>query len=173
MGKNISQLVLDDREKRYHYILELLKKYNLPVLCGKINYPGNNKNTVEAINAFKMLVKVINNKFSMSTVFSVILEGFDGMSVLLVINMEPVVIKKIAVDIEESNELGRIYDIDVYTKSGTSIDREIIGLPPRRCIICGDNARICVRSGKHSLLEIIQKINEIINNCGDRNEYRI
>lgn len=167
MEINISQLILGDREKRYNEMLEMLRKYDLPVLCGKLNYPGKDKNTVEANKAFEKLIKIINQKFNIKTVFSKELKGFDGRSILAVIDMPPEDIKKITAKIEDSSELGRVFDIDVYIKDGSSIGRELINLPPRECIICGVDARVCVRSGKHSLQETLQRINEIINNYGE------
>lgn len=163
---DISQMILEDREKRYNNILNLSCRYDLPVVCGKLNYPGNDKNTIEANKAFEILLKIIKEKFSTKTVCFKELCGFDGRSVLAVVNMLPEKIKKIAVDIESGCELGRIFDIDVYLKDGNSIGREMIDEPSRRCIICGGDARICVRSGRHSLDEILNRINEIINNYG-------
>lgn len=167
MKPNISHLILEDREKRYNYILELLKKYNLPVVCGKVNYPGENKNTIEANRAYEILISIIKEKFKMETVFSAELEGFDGRSILTVIDMLPKDIKYITARIEDGSELGRIFDMDVYINDGTSIGRELIGLPSRKCIICKEDARICVRSGRHSLQETLKRINEIINTYGD------
>lgn len=167
METSISQLILEDREKRYNDIIDLIRKYNLPVLCGKLNYPGKDKNTVEANRAFEILNKIIKENFKFKTVFSKELKGYDGKSILAIIDMFPNDIKKLSVKIEESSKLGRIFDIDVYIEDGSSIGRETINMTPRGCIICGDNARICARSGKHSLEETLNKVNEIINNYGD------
>lgn len=167
MEMNISQLILEDREKRYNYVLKLLGRYALPVVCGKLNYPGVNKNTIEANKAFQILRKKIKDSFRMKTIFSVELEGFDGRSILAVIDMLPIDIKGVTVGIEDGSEIGRIFDIDVYKGDGGSIGRDMLDMPPRKCIICGDDARICVRSRKHSFLDTIGKINEIINNYGD------
>lgn len=168
MEANISQMILYDREKRYAHILELSKKYNMPVVCGKLNYPGTNKNTVETDKAYDILRSIIKEKLRIETVFSMELEGYDGKSYLAVIDMPPEKIKRITANIEDSMEIGRIFDIDVYINDGSAIGRELINQLPRKCIICGENARICVRSGKHSLQETLKKINQIINNYGDQ-----
>jgi holo-ACP synthase len=166
METNISQQILEDREKRYYNVLYLARKYNLPVVCGKLNYPGKDKNTNEANTAFEILHKIIKEKLSEKIIFSKELRGFDGRSILAVIDMPPETIKKIATQIEDSSEIGRVFDIDVYLKDGNSIGRENINITPRRCIICDEAARICIRSGKHSLNETISRINKIINNYG-------
>ena len=166
MERNISRLILEDREKRYNDVLELSRKFNLPVVCGKLNYPGGNKNTVEANRAFEILLEILKEKFRMKVVSSRALEGFDGRSILMAVDMSPEAIKETTVELEDNGQIGRIFDIDVYIKEGESINREMINLPPRKCIICGENARICVRSKKHSLEETLNRINEIINYYG-------
>lgn len=167
METNISQLILEDRERRYNEILKLLSEYDLPVLCGKLNYPGVDKNTVEANKAFAALCNIIKDSFIHKTILSRELTGYDGRSILAVIEMEPEEIKKITTRIEEGSQLGRIFDMDVYIGDGSSIGREMISMPPRKCLLCEENAKLCVRSGKHNLKEILNKINEIINNYGE------
>ena len=104
--------ILEDREKRYNRIVELLYKYNLPILCGKINYPGNNKNTKEAQIAFLVLKEYIEQEFKDIIIHSEILKGQDGQSIIGVLKTDPLEAKKRAVYIEERNKIGRIFDID-------------------------------------------------------------
>lgn len=167
MDRNISQLILEDREKRYNEILAFIGEYDLPVLCSKLNYPGGNKNTKESSRAFEILSSIIKESFGTEIVFLKKLTGFDGSSILAVVNMHPLEIKKITCMLEDRSQLGRIFDIDVYVGDGSSIGREMIDMSPRKCIICEDDARICVRSRKHSLEETLNKVNDIINNYGD------
>lgn len=56
--------------------------------------------------------------------------------------------KRSAVRIEEQNPAGRIFDIDIITDDG-SISRNILGLSPRRCLLCGAEAKICARLRAH------------------------
>jgi holo-ACP synthase len=156
---NISLLILEDREKRFYNTLDLVKKYNLPVVCGKLNYPGKNKNTPEANKAFEILIRAVKNKFGGEIIFEQELSGYDGRSILAAVNMNSHDAKKAAVDIEDNNVLGRVFDVDIYVENGESVGRENIGIEPRKCIICGDNARVCIRSGRHSLDEILNKVN--------------
>lgn len=167
MEMNISQLILEDREKRYNDILYLSKKYDLPVVCGKLNYPGRDKNTIEANRAFEILHRIFIEKFSINTVFLKELKGYDGRSIIAAVDMPFEAVKAAAVEIEDGSEIGRIFDVDVYTQDGSSIGREVLGITPRKCIICSENARICIRSGRHSVMETLGRINEIINNYGD------
>ena len=46
--------------------------------------------------------------------------------------------------------LGRLLDIDVIAPDGGKISRTEIGLPARRCLLCGNPAPVCARSRAHS-----------------------
>lgn len=158
--------ILEDREKRYNIILELIEKHGLPVLCGKINYPGNNKNAKEAKEAFNILLKSIEEVFQSYTIDKVITSGYDGSGVILVLNIESKAAKGKAVAIEENHSIGRIFDIDIYDTDGAPLSREDKGMQPRKCMVCGQNARECMKLKRHSLEETLKIVNGIINNYG-------
>jgi holo-ACP synthase len=155
--------ILEDRENRYNKVLELLEIYKLPVVCGKINYPGDDKNTPESNKAFSILSKLLVESYKEGFIYSTMLRGYDGKSFLGVINMDEFDAKQIGIKIEEEHNLGRIFDIDVYIRDGSSLGREKINIDERKCIVCGDNARICIKSGKHSVGEVLQEIKRIIS----------
>jgi holo-ACP synthase len=162
--------ILEDREKRYNEILSLINKYRLPIVCGKINYPGTNKNTEESNRAFSILVKQLKRKYGEKMICSVELNGYDGKSFLAALRMEAFEAKKMAIEIEEEHILGRVFDIDIYVDDGSSLGRESINNNPRKCIICEDNARVCIRNKKHTVEETIDKINRLIKEYGEKHE---
>ena len=43
-----------------------------------------------------------------------------------------------------------------------AISREDIGLPPRRCLLCGNEVRYCMRAKTHSQGELLAKIEEMV-----------
>ncbi|MDD4503417.1 MAG: citrate lyase holo-[acyl-carrier protein] synthase [Clostridiaceae bacterium] len=161
--------ILDDREKRYLQTVELYNIYKKPIICGKINYPGQNKNTLEAEKAFSALLFSLNTEFKEKLIFLKLLEGFDGKAVLAVIDMDPVEVKKRGVYMEENHELGRIFDIDIYVEE-EFIGREKMNKSPRRCLICSEDARVCMRLNKHSLEEVIDSVNKLISAYGEKYE---
>lgn len=155
--------ILRDREERYYKILSLIDKYRVPVICGKINYPGNDKDTLEAVKAFQILKQLLTEKLSENSIHTQILSGDDGSSILMAITMKPLEAKKIAVDLEMNHSLGRLFDIDVYAGEGESIGREKLGMESRMCIICQEDARVCMKTGRHSLQEVVDRVNQLIN----------
>lgn len=154
--------ILQDREKRYNEILSLISKYRMPVICGKINYPGDDKNTLEAQNAFKILRQLLVQKFGEYSVCTELLTGDDGSSILIAISMDALEAKKIAVSLETNHILGRIFDIDIYAEEGRPIGRENLGMGSRGCIICHGDARVCMRTGRHSFQEVVDRVNQLI-----------
>jgi holo-ACP synthase len=70
-------------------------------------------------------------------------------------------IKKLAIEIEVKTAVGRLFDIDVFDSKGKKISRRDLNKPPRECIICGEDARLCVRSRKHKIEEVLDKFYSI------------
>ena len=70
-------------------------------------------------------------------------------------------LKRAAVEAENSMEAGRILDIDVLTSEG-QLSRLGMGLPPRRCLVCGESAKVCARAGRHDPTELRELVIRII-----------
>ena len=70
-------------------------------------------------------------------------------------------LKRAAVEAENSMEAGRILDIDVLTAEG-QLSRTCMGLPPRRCLVCGEGAKDCARAGRHDPSELREMVMRII-----------
>lgn len=154
---------MEAREKRYDLILDIINMYKKPVICGKINYPGNNKNAPEAQKAFKVLEKLLLLHFDKDNLYNEKDTGADGSAILITTKLDGVEAKKLAIDLENKHPLGRIFDIDIYDLDGASIGREKMNIHSRGCLICDENARICMRNGKHKLEEIFYSVNSLIN----------
>ena len=72
--------------------------------------------------------------------------------------------KRLAVAIEEKSPAGRLFDIDIITSSG-SISRNLLGLPQRKCLLCGNKAKICARSSTHPIEELRKEYVRLLCNC--------
>lgn len=62
-------------------------------------------------------------------------------------------IKKEALSLEETRRWGAILDVDVHLPQG-ALSRTSLGLPPRRCFLCGRPAKECARAGRHEMEEL-------------------
>ena len=53
--------------------------------------------------------------------------------------------------LENRAPLSRLWDIDIIDRDGVAVSRRDLGLPPRRCLICDDDAKTCARERRHSI----------------------
>jgi holo-ACP synthase CitX len=71
--------------------------------------------------------------------------------------------KRMACHIEEEHPLGRLFDLDVIDTTGTPVSRSAIGAEPRRCLLCQQEARFCMRNHTHSREELQARIEKIVD----------
>ena len=62
--------------------------------------------------------------------------------------------KKRVIALENRSPLARLWDIDIIGGDGTPVSRRDLGLPPRRCLICDDDAKSCARTRRHNIGEL-------------------
>ena len=87
-----------------------------------------------------------------------------GYEAYLITPMPLLEAKRIAVNIEDTHPLGRLFDIDIINADGVPVSRDAIGEKPRRCLVCDHEARYCMRMRWHKQEEIWAKINEMVDN---------
>lgn len=71
--------------------------------------------------------------------------------------------KRRAVGIEETHMLGRLFDIDVILPDVRPLGRHDIGMSPRKCILCDNEARLCMRLRRHAPSDVGQFIKNLIH----------
>ncbi|OLR65282.1 citrate lyase holo-[acyl-carrier protein] synthase [Peptoniphilus porci] len=159
------QKMLDAKEKRYYKIKALTEKFNSPVLSFMLNIPGEEKNFKEAVKFHRDYIEKIK-KILQENSISILEEEYNnlrtGMEYIAAIDCNGKFVKKRMIDLEEKNLGGRLLDIDIYDKDFTQISRSSLGLSERRCIICGDVARTCIKEERHSIEELEEKVLEIL-----------
>ena len=69
--------------------------------------------------------------------------------------------KRVAVDIEDTHPLGRLFDIDVIDAQGIPVSRDRVGGQPRRCLVCDHEARYCMRMRWHTQEDIWARIKQM------------
>ena len=164
MDQNIDlyESILIDREARADYVYNLAVKYVKTVLVGRVNYPGSNKNTMDALKVFNELVYDLTLNYQEYVTDVETWRGADGPAYIMIFEEPPESIKKMGVSLEKNSPIGRLYDIDVYTSYGEQISRTAIGESVRACIVCGDEAKKCAALRSHKLTEIMDAINQVL-----------
>lgn len=160
---NISlEQLLRSRDERSEFQQKLLKEWQLPLVSFTVNMPGPDKLNDRSLYIFNRGREAIKEALSDKIVFSEERELATGPEGYYIVNMDPSELKKTTCALEDSTELGRLYDIDVIGPSG-GISREDLGLEMRRCLICGMPGAACARNRTHSVSELIEAIDGIIS----------
>lgn len=94
------------------------------------------------------------------------IEFFDlptGFEADFIIRLPEAEVKRLAVQIEESHPLGRLFDLDIIGKDGVPLSRSALGIPERKCLLCDLPARHCMRAGNHSRSEVSDHVAWLID----------
>ena len=153
--------ILLSREKRVAIQNEMIKKYRNPVISFTMNIPGPIKTNNEIKKAFYIGKKLILEKLKENNIEILEVQELNentGNELFLSVNSLAEKIKDITVTIEESSELGRLFDIDVIDVNFEKLSRKSF----RKCLICEEQAQECGRSRKHSIEELQNKVEEIL-----------
>lgn len=90
------------------------------------------------------------------------LRRVSGDSWLCLIAAPPETVKRLAVALEDSEPLARLFDIDVLDSKGQKLSREDFSLPPRRCLLCEEAAVVCARSRAHSVDALFSRCESLL-----------
>ena len=71
-------------------------------------------------------------------------------------------VKRAMIGLEEATAFGRLMDIDVLGLEKKPLSRGDLGLPGRRCLVCGEPAQVCGRSQRHSYDQLRDMTNQMI-----------
>ena len=158
---NLSQM-LARREARCLEQQEFLQVHHCPLISFTMNIPGPIKTNSLILKAFilgrDMLLSQLEKSGAQILETSEIHEDTGDELLLSVGNIQPEILKDIAMSIEDTSELGRLYDIDVIAPDGKKLSRQTF----RKCLICGKQAQECARSRTHSVSEMQRAVENII-----------
>lgn len=71
-----------------------------------------------------------------------------------IIHAAPHAVKHSLLHLEDSQPIGRLWDLDVLDEAGNPLSRREFHHAPRRCLVCDADAKICARERRHSLDEL-------------------
>ncbi|AMC94160.1 hypothetical protein AOC36_09210 [Erysipelothrix larvae] len=154
--------ILDHREKRRSFQIKLGQTYpGCVIISYKCNIPGpikNNAVITQIFNVGHTRILTTLQTVSWHMVYHKTINlptGLDGFYVVKEAHMKEV--KSAMVQLEETDTLGRLFDIDVLTYENNALhsqSRTALGFSPRKCLICDHEAKACGRSRKHSVSEL-------------------
>lgn len=159
--------MLEARETRADRQYYLLKNGPKTLLSLTLNIPGPVKNSQEIQILAEGVVAELTQLFpgEQSQVLS-LLDIRTGPEYYQLIERNPLEVKRQLVKIEEEHPYGRLLDLDVLVwdegQRLKMISRKELGLPPRRCFICEEDAKVCSRNRRHTVSEMQEAICQLI-----------
>lgn len=155
--------MLDWREGRAFLQRELREKHHAPLISFSLNIPGPVKTNAELLRLFEEGLAAITSLLEDMKI--TVLESRErhapaGDECLLAFLGDAALVKQKMTALEESHPLGRLFDIDILDSQGQKLSRPV----PRCCLICGEQAQTCARSRRHSVEELMEKIETMLKN---------
>ena len=98
------------------------------------------------------------------------LDGEDGLTVFISCRSRAEKLKLFCVNEEETLPAGRLLDMDVTGRGGRIVGRAELGLPPRKCFLCGRPAAECVAGSRHAPEEISAFAENMLKEHGGEKE---
>ena len=145
--------VLGDREQRWNRRMELSRQCDTLVsitLCLPLRY-RNQDNWKSILRRRADDVAEAMERGGFPAAGREELDGADGLCVFL-LSRGGAELKRLCVTLEEDLPGGRFLDIDLTADA--PISRRDLGLPPRKCFVCGKSAAECVAARTHGEKEI-------------------
>ena len=95
------------------------------------------------------------------------LDGGAGLTLFISCRSRAESLKLFCVKEEETLPAGRLLDMDVTGRGGRIVGRAELGLPPRKCFLCGRPAAECVAGSRHAPEEIAVFAEKMLKEDGE------
>lgn len=147
------QEMLQAREARANLQHALLAEFRNPLVSFTMNIAGPVKDSPAIRRGFQIGLAALEEGLSLEGILCLHRESVrshTGWEEMLVLDAPAKKIKSITTQIEESSDLGRLFDMDVLDLDGSKLERSA----PRRCLICGEIAQVCARNRRHTVAQL-------------------
>lgn len=149
--------MLEAREARVLRQRALTERYALPVISFSLNIAGPVKNGPVIRRAFREGLSRLTCALRTARMDLTHQENVDqvtGCEAILAVQGGARELKRLCVELEDEDALGRLFDMDVLDPEGNKLDRESIGHPPRPCLVCGKAGKGCASRRLHTVEEL-------------------
>lgn len=162
--------MLEARERRAQWQQTLLNAYGKTMVSFTMNIAGPIKNSALIRRGYELGKRLLRQQLKAVGIPNLHFEEIQentGNEAVFVLDGAPLAVKAVTTEIEDCAPVGRLFDMDVLCPDGRKVDRQELGLPGRRCLICGGPAQACARSRTHTVAELQKKTWEILRQALD------
>lgn len=159
--------MLDAKERRVSEREKLLSEHDGSALSVLLNIPGPIKTSVQYERAFNISlnhIRKVINTLGIQIIIEQVKFLKTGPEAVLILNSQAPHIKKTMMDIESNHVMGRLLDLDVYDNAGLQLSRTEFNEKTRKCLLCDNDAKICSRTRKHDINDLLIEIDNVIDN---------
>ena len=147
--------ILQAREDRVQKQNALLQRYRKPLLCFTMNIPGPVKVDRDVQIGFFVGNRLLLDALSPYPILHWEQHSpITGCEAYYVVDLPARELKQLAVDLEDTDPIGRLFDMDVLDIDERKLTREELGHQRRACLICNKDAVVCARSRAHPLEQL-------------------
>jgi len=147
---------LIQRERRYQNQKFLLQDGSC-LISFTLNVPGSTKRFDLADRAFWSGLHLILQMLSDAgcpILIQHISDVSTGLEGLVLVEADPIEVKRLMIQIEISSPIGRFFDIDVLNQEGGKVTRTALGEKRRSCFLCDKDAIVCAHNRTHTIAEL-------------------
>ena len=158
--------VLAAREARVARRTDALSRLGLPTLAVTPVMPGPVKDCAASRRLHEAALDALERLFrerNWPATLEWAEEGPAGPAALYAVEADPDELKRALIDLETAHPMGRLWDLDVTDPKLGALSRRSLGLPVRRCLLCGEPAHACARSRAHPLAQLLDAIEGVLN----------
>ncbi len=156
--------LLESRENRRDKQIELIEKHpSFTLICLTVIMPGKVKRNFHSLIVAEAALYALKKRFENEIKELVVRDLQTGYEAFILVSIPELETKLATCEIEEKHPLGRLFDIDVISKTGIPIPRNIVGKSPRKCLLCDKESRFCMRNHSHTQEELYGHISKIID----------
>lgn len=153
--------LLSSRESRQTRQRAWLARHQCTLISLTMVMPGAVKDTALSRELFCLAwraLETLSQQQGWSWVAWRCLPQETGSEGLIALDVPAREVKQATLALEESQPLGRLWDIDVLDSCGSILSRRDFDLPARRCLICTQPASLCGREQKHSTAQLLTQM---------------
>ena len=157
--------VLDNREQRVARQRRLLREYGGSLICFTMNIPGPVKNNLWIRGGYRLgkgLLLDLLKSAGIPVLHQEEVCAVTGCEGFFCVDAPAEKVKALTVRLEDSREVGRLFDMDVLSADGSKRSREELGMAGRTCLICGRPASVCGPVRAHSAAELWQRAQQLL-----------
>lgn len=155
--------LLASREERQRRQLELLRRHpGATLVCLTVIMPGPVKRDIRSLVVAQAALDALIARFGSDMENIGTRDLPTGYEAYLLVSCSPEEAKRAVCLIEDTHPLGRLFDMDVLDGMGRALSRTELGMEERRCLLCGREARWCMRNRTHSREELLAEIDRRI-----------